>query len=404
MDQLGIALVAVAVGVAVGVMIAAARKPKVAGGVADTPLAVVEARLEAQSAELRRIADAAGTRDLAGEQLRSGLEGARRALEELSLREQERRQADVEGREVVKRLSTVLAGGASKGRAGENVLREHLAQLPPGMLVTDLRVGGKVVEFGLQLADGRRLPIDSKWTALAELEALEAADDPTTRDACARDVERAVAARAKEVAQYLDPAVTSQVAVAAVPDAAYAVLKRAHADAWAKGVVIVPYSSALPIVLFLYSLVQRFGDTADVQASLAEVSAALDTMGAVVENKLARAATMLTNGADELRSNLGKARGSIARAGIASVPVRDLVDAGEGRLTVVAGGGTELSGGVRAELFEQRHHGTGSGSATHRHGMRVDVSMHRLAYLSVMAIPRTFVSPCWGPPASRAAS
>ena len=207
------------------------------------------------------------------------------------------------------------------------------------MLVTDLRVGGKVVEFGLQLADGRRLPIDSKWTALAELEALEAADDPTTRDACARDVERAVAARAKEVAQYLDPAVTSQVAVAAVPDAAYAVLKRAHADAWAKGVVIVPYSSALPIVLFLYSLVQRFGDTADVQASLAEVSAALDTMGAVVENKLARAATMLTNGADELRSNLGKARGSIARAGIASVPVRDLVDTGEGRLTVVAGGG-----------------------------------------------------------------
>jgi len=62
-------------------------------------------------------------------------------------------------------------------------------------------------------------------------------------------------------------------------------------------------------------------------------------MGAVVENKLARAATMLTNGADELRSNLGKASGSIARAAIASLPVRDLVDAGEGRLTVVAGGG-----------------------------------------------------------------
>ena len=53
-------------------------------------------------------------------------------------------------------------------------------------------------------------------------------------------------------------------------------------------------------------------------------------MGAVVENKLARAATMLTNGADELRSNLGKARGSIARAGSASVPVRDVGDVGRG--------------------------------------------------------------------------
>jgi DNA recombination protein RmuC len=336
MSQIGIALVALAVGVAAGAAIAALRKPS-GLGVGDTPLAVVEARLEAQSAELRRIADAATNRDLAGEQLRTGLDGARRTLEELSLREQERRHADVEGREVVKRLSTVLAGGASKGRAGENVLREHLAQLPPGMLVTDLRVGGKVVEFGLQLADGRRLPIDSKWTALAELEALEAADDAVTRDACARDVERAVAARAKEVAQYLDPATTSQVAVAAVPDAAYAVLKRAHADAWSKGVVIVPYSSALPIVLFLYSLVQRFGDTADVQASLAEVASALEAMGAVVENKLTRAATMLTNGADELRSNLGKARGSIARAGTASVPVTDSDQTLAGRLTVVSG-------------------------------------------------------------------
>jgi hypothetical protein len=335
MSQIGIALVALALGVAAGAVIVALRQPKSRVASGDTPLAVVEARLEAQSAELRRIADAAVNRDLVGEQLRVGMDGARRTLQELTLREQERRHADDEGREVVKRLSTVLAGGASKGRAGENVLREHLAQLPPGMLVTDLRVGGKVVEFGLQLSDGRRLPIDSKWTALAELEALEAATDPVARDACARDVERAVATRAKEVAQYLDPAVTSQVAVAAVPDAAYAVLKRAHADAWSKGVVIVPYSSALPIVLFLYSLVQRFGDSADVQSSLAEVASALELMGAVVENKLARAATMLTNGADELRSNLGKARGSIARAGTASVAPDDLV---ESRLTVVSGG------------------------------------------------------------------
>lgn len=338
MNQIGIALVALAAGVGVGAMVVVLRKPR-SGGVLDTPLAVVQARLEAQSAELRRIADTAAARDVAGQELRAGLDGARRVLEELSLREQERRQADTEGREVIKRLSTVLAGGASKGRAGENVLREHLAQLPPGMLVTDLRVGGKVVEFGLQLADGRRLPIDSKWTALAELEALEAADDPLARDACARDVERAVAARAREVAQYLDPAVTSQVAIAAVPDAAYAVLKRAHADAWAKGVVIVPYSSALPIVLFLYSLVQRFGEAADVQSSIAEVASALDAMESVVENKVARAATMLANGADELRSNLGKARGSIARAGSASRPPESPGDTIEGRLTVVSGGG-----------------------------------------------------------------
>ncbi|MGZ4131612.1 MAG: DNA recombination protein RmuC [Actinomycetota bacterium] len=274
----------------------------------------LRAQLAVQAAELRRIADQGSQRDLSAEQLRQGMEGARRALDELRVREQERRTVDDEQREVVRRLATVLAGGASKGRAGEHMLREHLAELPPAMLCTDFRVNGKVVEFGLLLPDGRRLPIDSKWTALAELEALEAAEDTLERDRCARAVERAVVARAKEVAQYLDPAVTAPVAVAAVPDAAYAVLKRAHADAYARGVVIVPYASALAIVLFLYSLVSRYGEAADVQASIAELVGVLDQMESVVENRFAKAAVMLTNGADEFRSQLGKARGSIARA------------------------------------------------------------------------------------------
>jgi len=115
--------------------------------------------------------------------------------------------------------------------------------------------------------------------------------------------------------------------VAAVPDAAYEVLRRAHADAYVHGVVIVPYSSALPIVLFLYALVQRFGDAADVQASLAEIGSVIDALELVVENRFARAGTMISNGADEFRSQLGKARGSIARARATSP---DPLESGEG--------------------------------------------------------------------------
>jgi hypothetical protein len=314
--HVGIALLALVAGLAGGaaaVVLRQARRPP--RSPEDTLAATrIQGQLEAQAAEMRRLADATASRDLAGEQLRSGLEGARRSLELMELRERERRDADAEHREVVRRLSTVLAGGASRGRAGENILRDQLAQLPPGLLVTDLRVGGKVVEFGLCLPDGRRLPIDSKWTALIELQALEEAEEGLDRDACARAVERAVVARAREVAQYLDPAVTAPVAVAAVPDAAYEVLKRAHADAWAHGVVIVPYASALPIILFLYSIVERFGGEADVRSGLAEVAAVLDALEAVVENKFARAGVMIANGADEFRSQLGSARGSIARA------------------------------------------------------------------------------------------
>jgi hypothetical protein len=299
--------IGVVLGLAVGIAVVGLRR----GGAEGTRR--LEARLEVQSAELRRLADAGAGRDADAERIRGELAGARQALQHLATREEERRERERESSEVVRRLSTVLAGGASKGRAGENVLREHLAQLPPGMLVTDFRVNGKVVEFGLHLPDGRRLPVDSKWTALAELEALEAAEDPAEQEARARDVEKAVAARAREVAQYLDPALTAPVAVAAVPDAAYAVLRRAHADAFDRGVVIVPYSTALPVLLFLHSLVSRYGDAGDVQAALQEVASILDVMEGVLENKFARAATMLANGTDEMRSQLGKARGSVAR-------------------------------------------------------------------------------------------
>jgi DNA recombination protein RmuC len=320
--QLLIAVLAACTGAAIGIAIAHRRRavPEVdpqaeALRALNAQLhAELTARLEAHAAELRRIADATGQRDRVTEHLRDGLDATRQILELIQARDEERRTSESENHEVVRRLATVLAGGNTKGRAGEAVLRDHLSQLPPSMLATDFRVNGKVVEFGLRLPNGRRLPIDSKWTAVPELEAMEAEDDPVRRDACARRVEKAVAARAKEVGQYLDPAITAPVAVAAVPDAAYEVLSRAHAVAFSRSVVIVPYSTALPVILFLYALVERFGDAADVQAALAEVGTLLDAMDAIVENKFSKAGTMIANGADEFRSHLGKARGSIARA------------------------------------------------------------------------------------------
>jgi DNA recombination protein RmuC len=307
-NEFGFALVGLAVGAGIALAVMALRRAH------PHDPRLLEARLEAQAAEIRRLADASGVREGMTEAVRAEVAGARRALEELALRESERRERDSESWDVVRRLSSVLAGGASKGRAGENVLREQLAELPPGMLVTDLRVNGKVVEFGLLLPDGRHLPVDSKWPAVTELEAYELAEESEDREEHARELERIVARRAREVAQYLDPSLTAPVAVAAVPDAAYSVLRRAHAEAFARGVVIVPYSMALPVLLFLYSLVQRYGDAGDVHGCLSEMASLLDAMEGVLENKLSRAATMLSNGADEFRAHLGKARGSLARA------------------------------------------------------------------------------------------
>jgi len=275
----------------------------------------LDAGLRSTDAELRRLGDADRWRDQGSVETRREIAAFRGALEHFQVREQERRSREEEVWAVLHRVAAVLSGGQRTGRAGENVLRESLAHLPPSMVVTDFRVNGRVVEFGLILPDGRRLPIDSKWPADRELTELEETEDPVQRDRLVRAVERIVADRAKEVALYRDPAVTTPVAVAAVPDAAYSVLRRAHADAYRQGVIVVPYSMALPILLFLHGIVSRYGSRGDVDACLGDLSALVDTMEATLENKVARASTMLINGAEELRGEVGKARATLARAG-----------------------------------------------------------------------------------------
>ncbi len=291
----------------------------VAGGVvvwaaASAVRRALDARLRTTEAELRRLGDSSAWRDRGDDEVRREVVAFRGTLEELRTREEERRVREEEGWAVLQRVAAVLSGGRRAGRVGENVLRESLAHLPPSMVVTDFRVNGRVVEFGLVLPDGRRLPVDSKWPADRELQALVEATDPVDRERLERIVERTVIERAKEVSGYRDPALTAPVGVAAVPDAAYAVLRRAHAEAYRHGVIIIPYSMALPVVLFLHSIVSRFGMGSDVESCLSDLAGVLDTLEGVLENKLARASTMLANGTEELRAQMGKARSTLARA------------------------------------------------------------------------------------------
>lgn len=274
----------------------------------------LEGRLSATDEELRRLGDASLWGERGAGQMRQEIASFRGALDAMGAREEERRAREEQSWAVLHRVAAVLTGGHRTGRAGENVLRESLAHLPPSMVVSNFRVNGKVVEFGLVLPDGRRLPIDSKWPAERELQSLAASRDPDDRERLVRVIERTVADRAREVGSYRDPAVTTAVGVAAVPDAAYEVLRRAHSEAYRQGVIVIPYSMALPIVLFLHSLVSRFGMAGDVEACLSDLARILDSMESTLENKVARASAMLVNGSEELRGQVGKARTAVARA------------------------------------------------------------------------------------------
>ena len=106
----------------------------------------------------------------------------------------------------LRRLEAVVAGSATRGAAGENILARALAQLPPDLLEVNVAFGNKIVEYALRLPGGRLLPIDSKWTSAAG--ARSASTTPTSRPSGAglgEQVARDLRARVREMAKYLDP-------------------------------------------------------------------------------------------------------------------------------------------------------------------------------------------------------
>lgn len=287
--------------------------------------------------EFNRLAEALGRQASDDRELRTQMDQFRRVIEDLKTRSEERARNEEAAWETVRRLDTVLAGGSSRGRAGENLLHDALSSLPPGMVVHDFQVNGKRVEFALVLPDGKHMPVDAKWAGAPALEALEQAEDEDARESAAASVEREVAKRAKEVAGYVDAAVTTPFAVACVPDAAYDVCRKVHGDAYRRNVLVVPFSSAPPLLLSLYMLASRFGEAGDAQASLAEIETLLRTMEHTVENSVVRATRMLQNAADTWRTDLGRARGAVARGRASNRrgEALDLTDAGRPSLEVV---------------------------------------------------------------------
>jgi DNA recombination protein RmuC len=252
----------------------------------------------------------------AAEGIRGELGQAHKALAEVKALEQARvRQAD-QASDSLKRLEAVVAGSSTRGSAGENILARALGQLPPDLLELNVAFGNKIVEYALRLPGGRYLPIDSKWTSVAPLERLDCVEAPQERRRLVEQVARDVRIRIREMSKYLDPERTLCLGLLAVPDAVYTAAPEAHGEGYREGVVVVPYSLALPYVLALYRLTIRFGgvvDTDQLASRLRGLEECLRKADEEVEGRLSRSVVQLGNSRDALRDQLGGARRAAER-------------------------------------------------------------------------------------------
>jgi DNA recombination protein RmuC len=243
--------------------------------------------------------------------IRGELGQAQRALAEVKALEQGRaRQLDAAS-DSLRRLEAVVAGSGTRGAAGENILARALAQLPPDLLELNVAFGNKCVEYALRLPGGRYLPIDSKWTSVGTLERLEETDDPVERKKLVDQVVRDARAKVRDMTKYLDPERTLALGLLAVPDAVYEAAPEAHGEGYREGVLVVPYSLALPYVLALYRLVVRFGasvDTDQLAARVRTLAECLRRMDDEVEGRLSKGLVQVQNARDALRDQVGVAQ------------------------------------------------------------------------------------------------
>jgi DNA recombination protein RmuC len=262
-----------------------------------------------RESSFKQIADA--TLGLKGE-----IGAAQKALAEVKALEQGRARQMEQAGDALKRLEAVVAGSSSRGEAGENILAKALTQLPPDLLEINVSFGSKIVEYALRLPGGRLLPIDSKWPSVPALQRLAETIDTQERRKLQEQIARDLRGRAKEMAKYLDPERTLSIAVLAVPDAAYAAAPEVHGEAYRDGVLVVPYSLALPYVLALYRLTLRFGSTVDTD-QMAERLRALDEslrrVGEEVESRLSRGLVQMQNARDAIRGHVLDAQTASSR-------------------------------------------------------------------------------------------
>jgi DNA recombination protein RmuC len=219
----------------------------------------------------------------------------------------------------IRRLEMVIAGTQTKGLAGENILETVFASLPPEWQVRDFRVGDKAVEFALRLPNNLVLPIDSKWPATNLLERFAACEDLEEQRRLKGQIEKAVLDKAKEVRKYIDPNVTVNFGIAAVPDAVYDLCTGVQADVFQLNVVLIGYSMFVPYLLLVFQTILKTSQSVDLQRLDAYLQSADENIRAAqgeLEGRFSRALTMLTNSRDELSVLLSK-----VRSGLTSVQI-----------------------------------------------------------------------------------
>jgi len=210
-------------------------------------------------------------------------------------------------------IHSILIGSYSKGKSGEQVLRQMMGELArAGLVESSVPFGTKVVEYAVKFDDGKMLAIDSKIVATAELDQLHGDEiSEGERNEIANQLVSRIRGKIDEVAAYIDPGRTVPFAVMAIPDSMIEYGTSLIGEASRRNVIILGYSSVPPLIEYFYKVHSAYTVQQDAEAiyeSLARVNTSLSKFtDSYFANRFSKPLKVMTTAAAEIQDGIRRA-------------------------------------------------------------------------------------------------
>jgi len=160
----------------------------------------------------------------------------------------------------------VISGTKRRGGAGEVILKEILSvPIKSGMIVTNLNVGTKTVEFAWNLGDGKYIPIDSKLPEIDELyKRYNNSKDIEEQKKLKKIIIDKIKKRIEEVKKYKNQVNTIDKVILALPDGLMELIPEISTEIKKSGVLVCGYSYVFFFCYYLAEAYHKSLETGDI--------------------------------------------------------------------------------------------------------------------------------------------
>lgn len=212
---------------------------------------------------------------------------------------------------MITKFTQVISGTQQRGAIGETMLYEVLKNsIKAGVVIKELKIGSKNVEFAWDLGDGKFIPIDSKLPDVFEIyeKYLEASDDE--KNSLKKKIREKVKKNISEVQKYQNQSNTIDSCILVLPSGIIESCPEIIGDGKEANVFVCSYTDVFVIAHTLqeqYSKMREDGDIGTYKKMVEQLFGILDKIMNKTET-IDRALTTLTNANNDIKGEVGKGK------------------------------------------------------------------------------------------------